>query len=424
MFSRFFGFVLLMLGIVPCVQGHEYKGMSTQVVIHDEGYAHVVLQVVATDAILLSPSVDRNKDARLSPEEFSLGKTLLALDLSRAFRITSDGTTATASKAEVEVSMTEGFTNEPHELRLTATFDAPGRNWGRVFIDPNLFRGIDTSPITGSAVLNSQKNTVSIVDRGRQVTLQSDGSDTYITQPGALASNGSTTGTGLGMGAVAGAELSDEERGATSTGHSGGMLLLIFLWQGVIHILLGWDHVLFVVGLLLLARNLKGLVQVITAFTVAHSITLIIVSLDIIEVGKANLVEAIVAASVAYVGLENLFRLDKGVQWRWVLVFAFGLIHGMGFAGLLKELLGGEMVGRSRAQLVGCLLTFNLGVELGQLFIIALLYPALGWLRKNKPSAARQTIIAASLVVFFFGFSFLLDRTFLPGRLPWVEWFG
>jgi hydrogenase/urease accessory protein HupE len=214
---------------------------------------------------------------------------------------------------------------------------------------------------------------------------------------------------------------------AQSVGGGTGLisLMLDFLVQGIRHILKGWDHIFFVIGIILVAPTLRILIKVITAFTIAHSITLILTSLEILKISRPQIVEAVIAASVAYVGLENLLLNNRPIPWRWGLVFGFGLIHGMGFASVLRELLGaGGATAGSKAQLIACLLTFNVGVEIGQMLILCLIWPALQALRQRKAHYAKIVVIAVSVLIIFMGTSFLIDRTVAPGRLPWVAWFN
>ncbi|NBV25591.1 MAG: HupE/UreJ family protein [Proteobacteria bacterium] len=150
-----------------------------------------------------------------------------------------------------------------------------------------------------------------------------------------------------------------------------------FIELGFTHILpKGLDHILFVLGLFLLSPKLKPLLWQVTAFTLAHSITLALAVLGIFAL-PGRVVEPIIALSIAVVAIENLYRQDVS-PWRWACVFGFGLIHGMGFAGVLSE------VGLPREQIGTALISFNVGVELGQLAVIALAFGATKWC-ENRP---------------------------------------
>lgn len=141
-----------------------------------------------------------------------------------------------------------------------------------------------------------------------------------------------------------------------------------FIQLGLEHILTGYDHMLFLLALLFVKMNFRSIAAVVTSFTFAHSITLILAALDVVSL-PSRFVEATIALTICYVALENLW--SKNHQHRCALTFAFGLIHGFGFAGVLQE-----MALPNNHELTA-LLTFNLGVELGQLLIVVCIYPML-----------------------------------------------
>ncbi len=138
----------------------------------------------------------------------------------------------------------------------------------------------------------------------------------------------------------------------------------------------GLDHILFVVGLFLLSPKFKPLLLQVTSFTVAHTVTLFLGILNIIHISP-NIVEPIIALSITYVAIENIF-FSKLSLWRPALVFLFGLLHGLGFAGVLNE------IGVSASYFVTSLISFNLGVELGQLSVILLCFLVLAIPFQNK----------------------------------------
>jgi len=168
-----------------------------------------------------------------------------------------------------------------------------------------------------------------------------------------------------------------------------------FLLLGIRHIFTGYDHIAFLVALLLLGGSLRDLVKIVTAFTVAHSITLALAALGLVT-PPARAVEPLIAASIAFVGLENLWALRRGscesvLRHRWALTFAFGLVHGFGFAAVLRELQ------LPRATLVAGLISFNLGVECGQVCIVALALPAVRVLRRAPRFAPAASACIAAL---------------------------
>jgi hypothetical protein len=176
-----------------------------------------------------------------------------------------------------------------------------------------------------------------------------------------------------------------------------------FVWLGVEHILTGWDHLLFLLVLLLRGGGWLSLVKIITAFTVAHSVTLALAVLDVVSLPD-RLVEAVIALSIAAVAAENLF-LRPVVSRRWLVSFAFGLVHGFGFSSVLRE------VGLPTQGLVFSLLGFNAGVELGQALVVAVALPALALLRSTRWEA--RVTRGASLATLLVGAVLFVERTLL-----------
>ncbi len=182
-----------------------------------------------------------------------------------------------------------------------------------------------------------------------------------------------------------------------------------YLALGVEHIFLGYDHVAFILGVILWGRRLRPLVIVATAFTLAHTITLSLAVLDVFSL-PSRWVEALIAASIVYVAAENFFI--RSIDRRWRLTFLFGLVHGFGFAGALKSF------GLPSAAVVPALAAFNIGVEIGQIAILAIAVPAMLWL--EGPAARRaggdhprktRLVYAASGVLLILGLYWLARRT-------------
>lgn len=185
-----------------------------------------------------------------------------------------------------------------------------------------------------------------------------------------------------------------------------------YVHQGFLHILpMGLDHILFVLALFLLATRMKPLVIQVTMFTLAHSITLALAMLDLVRLPDKP-VEVMIAASIAFVAIENLFR-DTLSKWRPLVIFALGLVHGLGFAGAFKELLGDVPRG-DWGGFLSMLVGFNLGVELGQLTVILLAFVAVGWAWK-KPWYRRVIVVPASLVIAGFGLYWAVTRALGTG---------
>lgn len=176
-----------------------------------------------------------------------------------------------------------------------------------------------------------------------------------------------------------------------------------FFLLGVEHIATGYDHLLFVLALVLCGGNLVALLKIITAFTIAHSLTLGAAALDWLTL-PSTLVEAVIALSIAYVAFENLMP-RYALSRRWLISFLFGLVHGFGFSSVLKEIglpKGGELL---------ALLNFNLGVEAGQIVAVLLVLPLLAWLKTTRwEQPAVRTVSFAVLLV---GLGLFVDRALL-----------
>ena len=182
-----------------------------------------------------------------------------------------------------------------------------------------------------------------------------------------------------------------------------------FLPLGVHHILTGADHLLFLVGLLLLGGSVRQLLIVVTAFTLAHSVTLSLAALDVFS-PPATIVEPAIALSIVWVGADNLL-VGGGRDMRAWIAFAFGLIHGFGFAGILRAM---ELPSRGVAW---ALVSFNVGVEIGQLVVVIVAALVLAALRSRSEVAGRRLAWAGSVVVIAVGGFWFVQRVFFPWGL-------
>jgi hydrogenase/urease accessory protein HupE len=179
-----------------------------------------------------------------------------------------------------------------------------------------------------------------------------------------------------------------------------------FFGEGVKHILEGYDHIAFLLALLLATTRLRQVALIVTAFTVAHSITLILAARGVVQLPSRG-IECAIAATIVYVGVENLTRAEP--SYRWALTFVFGLIHGFGFANVLGKL------ALPADQLVTSLLFFNLGIELGQLAIVGVLWPVLHAL--GSSGWGRRVRFGFNIVIGLLGLAWLLDRAL---QLEWM----
>lgn len=183
-----------------------------------------------------------------------------------------------------------------------------------------------------------------------------------------------------------------------------------FLPAGIHHILIGPDHLLFLIGLLLLGGSIRRLALIVTAFTLAHSVTLSLAALGVLR-PPAWVVEPAIALSIVYVGADNLL-VRNGRDVRAWIAFAFGFVHGFGFANVVGEMdLPPRALGLS-------LFSFNLGVEIGQLFVVAAVAAALEALRARSAAFGQRLAFVGSMVVMAAGAYWFAERIAFPGGLP------
>jgi hydrogenase/urease accessory protein HupE len=180
-----------------------------------------------------------------------------------------------------------------------------------------------------------------------------------------------------------------------------------FVRLGIAHIWTGYDHMLFLFGLLIVCRTWRSIVTIISCFTIAHSITLALATLNLVNV-PSRFTEPAIAASIVFVGAENLIRRGAEPHGRWMLTFAFGLIHGFGFASVLKDL----GVGASAGAVAMPLFTFNLGVEIGQIAVASVVLPLVWQLRKREWFVHRGVMVLSAIVAAAGAYWFLQRTVF------------
>ncbi len=176
-----------------------------------------------------------------------------------------------------------------------------------------------------------------------------------------------------------------------------------FVYMGMTHIWFGFDHLAFLAGLLVAAGNAKNLLKVITCFTVAHSITLILAVMDIIA-APSKWVEVLIALTIVYVAVENFFF--RTYPHRLTVTFFFGLIHGLGFAGSLAD------IHLPKTNFLTALFSFNAGIEIGQLLVVSLVFPLLRRIRMQNGALERRAIRWVSAVMALLGVLWMVERAF------------
>ncbi|WAT17745.1 HupE/UreJ family protein [Aurantiacibacter sp. MUD11] len=181
-----------------------------------------------------------------------------------------------------------------------------------------------------------------------------------------------------------------------------------FVPSGAHHVVIGPDHVLFIIGLILLGGSLRRLAIIVTAFTVGHSVTLALAATGTFA-PPAWLVEPLIALSIVVVGVDNLLRKEGQRDLRHWFALLFGLVHGFGFAFVLREF------GLPQDSLAWSLLAFNIGVEIGQLAIVIPAALVLAWLRPRYPLVTKRIVTIGSLAVILAGAYWFVDRVLSLG---------
>jgi hydrogenase/urease accessory protein HupE len=300
----------------------------------------------------LAPELDADHDEVLSAAELQRGATALTRSVVERIVVEGDGKACLGKLASAGPVEGDGA-----HLSLIFACDAPPRE---VRFDLPL---LEELPYGHRHIFRSGEGaalTESILYRKRR--------SIQVLSPPAGAAPGAPAVPEEGPSGAAPSSGSPAERPeATGT--------LDFFKMGLEHILLGFDHLVFLLGLVLVGGRWRSILLVITAFTVAHSITLGLAVLGI-WAPSPRFVEPAIALSIAYVGVENFFVTDA--EKRWQITFPFGLVHGFGFAGALQE------IALPRADLPGALLAFNLGVEAGQLAVLAAVLPLMALARRGK----------------------------------------
>ncbi|BCS33672.1 hypothetical protein TBR22_A28990 [Luteitalea sp. TBR-22] len=179
-----------------------------------------------------------------------------------------------------------------------------------------------------------------------------------------------------------------------------------FVASGIHHIAIGPDHILFIIGLLLPGGTLRRLLAIVTAFTVGHSVTLALATLSIVD-PPARIVEPLIALSIVFVGADTLLVGGRGRDVRLWVALVFGLVHGFGFAGVLRE------QGLPPTALGVSLFAFNLGVEIGQAAIVVVVASAMAAVRRRAPRVAERIVVVGSVVVLLAGAWWFVERTWL-----------
>ena len=351
--------VLLMVLVLASARpawAHD-PGLSVATAKLADGKLSIHLALARSDLERLVP-LDADHDGRISEAEFQAAMPQLKWKARESFVVTSAGR---------ELRAVEGAIQRDDRDGVHFNMDFPGTTEGQLIIRSGL---LDDLP------------------RGhRQFLALRDGQNVVLAEQMLDANNNSFA----------------FQLAASPQIGAGPNSFREFVSLGVKHIATGYDHLLFLLGLLLVGGSARSALKIITSFTVAHSITLALATLNVLNISP-RIIEPLIAASIVYVGLENILR--RGVENRWMLTFGFGLIHGCGFATALRDL----GIGANGTSIAVPLLSFNLGVEIGQLAIAAIALPLI-WKCRSSPLFVRRGVPIASASIVIAGSYWLLERT-------------
>jgi HupE / UreJ protein len=314
----------------------------------------------------LTAFADDNKNGRLETNEVKTHRTALARELSSKIVVSNDSKPGTleVSATMQDLKLPSSINAKTHStLILNYKFDDAIQD---AKIDYNLFvPGVSTASCLATILQNGNVQNVVFTPENHEISLAGD-----------------------------------------SARDAAPVDFKSFVFLGLEHILTGYDHLLFVLSLIALGGGLRYLLKVVTAFTLAHSVTLALTTLGIIAL-PGRIIESGIALSIAYVAAENIFSRNKSglERSRWIITFVFGLLHGMGFAGLLGEM------NLSTSSLPVALVGFNLGVELGQLAVVIPAFLLLRWLERWKIGS--QIRWSASAFAIIAGLYWFVERAFL-----------
>ncbi len=327
-----------------------------------------VVAMARREAISLLPAIDADHDGKLTDAEVAANAEPFARRVLDGIVVEADGKTCVARPGGARLVSEDG-------IDAFGTFACPTSTEGAALtVKVPLLEALSTGHrhllklshdgTVDEAMLHKREPSISVKSAGPSASAHADGAEPAKEKPAVLG----------------------------------------FFPLGIEHILTGWDHLVFLVGLALVAgfgeRRAKSILLAVTAFTVAHSITLALAVLDVVRPSPA-LIEPLIALSVAYVGVENFLVKDPSKRWRVTL--PFGLIHGFGFAGALGE------VGLPHGQIPAALALFNLGVEAGQLATLAVVVPIVFYLAK-QPFYRRWGVRVASGVIVVLGLFWFIER--------------
>ncbi len=354
----------LLFGFDVLLHAHD-PGLSTATLRAKSDVIEAVVTFSVADAGTLA-GLDNDLDGKVTPAEFAYGRTRLGELVARSFIVSFDG----QEVKSVEPSL---LLDDQNNVIIHLRF--PGHADAKLGVQSGLLALL---PAGHRQFLSVQDATGKLFGE----SLLSAKADRYTVDLASSTGSGPTQSAGS---------------------------FFDFLVLGIKHILIGYDHLLFLFALLLVTPDFLSAIKVVTCFTVAHSITLAVATFNLVQI-PGSVVEPLIAASIVYVGVENFLR-HGATKGRWLLTFAFGLVHGFGFASVLSEL----GVASGESGIVVPLVSFNLGVEAGQIGVASLALPLI-WKLKQRPAFARRYVPACSILIALAGGYWLIERVLPASR--------
>lgn len=379
-------FLILLTGFPSWAQAHTYSASFTKVKM-DTNKTELIFSLDTLSIIELIEDIDKNNNNDVDKSEIKKASVELEELIHHRLSLDLNNRQQEPELEKMKLEKKEDKNYLTFYLRFPAFTpgDTVSFTDGLYTNDPNTnyvnLISFEYPGASGQAVLQGKERTWTILVTENQEEQSSDGSTT-------VPDGGQTPGD------------SQTQQGPAQTSSSSGWFS--FFKLGMLHILTGYDHLLFLFALLLRKQTFKQYAAVVTSFTVAHSITISLAVLGLVTL-PSRFVEAVIAFSICYVALENVFR--KNLKHRWGITFLFGLIHGLGFASILKEM------NIPKSNLAVALFNFNIGIEAVQLMIVLLVLPLLTYMFKLKFSD--KIIRYGSYAIFALGLIWLVERLFL-----------
>lgn len=333
-----------MLALTSRAEAHAI-GLSSGEYAANDSSLKVKLSFARGEVAGLAPAIDADRDGHVSAVEVQNARALLDAKIVARIAVQADG-------AECKGTLTDAALTEQDGLMVDARYECASAKGG-FSVDAALLNDLPFGHRHIARTVSGEATHDEVLYRDHRTVH-------------------------VPAGAAAG-----EAKPAPKLDHETSGGAFSFFKMGIEHILMGYDHLVFLLGLVLARGRVKQLIGVVTAFTIAHSITLALAAFGV-WAPSPRIIEPAIALSIVYVGIENFFVKDASKRWR--ITFPFGLIHGFGFAGALQE------INLPRGQIPGALLSFNLGVEAGQLAVMAVVLPIIFSLRKQdwfEPRAVR-----------------------------------